>query len=115
MEHKLPILNYGSGALASKVSAETIEYHRGKHNKGYADHLNRHIVGTQFEGCSLKDIVKKRPNVRSLAQHKHGITHSISTTLHQKVAVLLQERLAKLSLTLSAHSSSLRLNTLMLP
>ena len=39
------------------MSSETIEYHYGKHLKGYADNLNRLIVGTPYEGMALEQVV----------------------------------------------------------
>ena len=59
MEHKLPELPYAQDALTPNISAETIEYHYGKHNKAYVDNLNKLIPGTEFEKLSLEDIVKK--------------------------------------------------------
>ena len=59
MEHKLPELPYAKDALAPSISAETIEYHYGKHHKAYVDNLNKLILGTEFEKMSLEDIVKK--------------------------------------------------------
>ena len=59
MEHKLPELPYAKDALAPGISAETIEYHYGKHHKAYVDNLNKLILGTEFEKMSLEAIVKK--------------------------------------------------------
>lgn len=59
MEHKLPELPFDKGALAPNISAETLEYHYGKHHKAYVDNLNKLIPGTEFEKLSLEDIIKK--------------------------------------------------------
>ena len=59
MEHKLPDLSYAQDALAPHISAETIEYHYGKHHKAYVDNLNTLIPGTEFELMPREDIVKK--------------------------------------------------------
>ena len=59
MEHKLPSLPYSNDALAPRISAETIEYHYGKHHKAYVDNLNKLIPGTEFEKMALEDIIKK--------------------------------------------------------
>jgi len=59
MEHKLPDLPYAKDALAPSISAETIEYHYGKHHKAYVDNLNKLILGSEFEKMSLEEIVKK--------------------------------------------------------
>ena len=59
MEHKLPELPYAKSALAPHISAETLEYHYGKHHAAYVANLNKLIVGTEFADASLEDIIKK--------------------------------------------------------
>jgi Fe-Mn family superoxide dismutase len=59
MEHKLPDLPYAGDALTPHISAETIEYHYGKHHRAYVDNLNKLIPGTEFENMALEDIIKK--------------------------------------------------------
>ena len=59
MEHELPDLPYAKDALAPNISAETMEYHYGKHHKTYVDNLNKLIPGTEFENMNLEEIVKK--------------------------------------------------------
>ena len=55
----LPELPYAKDALAPHMSAETLEYHYGKHHKAYVDNGNKLIAGTEFENLSLEEIVKK--------------------------------------------------------
>lgn len=59
MEHKLPELPYSNDALAPHISAETIEYHYGKHHNAYVTKLNAGIQGTEFAEMSLEDIIMK--------------------------------------------------------
>ncbi len=59
MAHKLPELPYAMSALAPHISEETLEYHYGKHHQTYVTNLNNLIKGTEFEGLSLEDIIKK--------------------------------------------------------
>jgi Fe-Mn family superoxide dismutase len=59
MEHKLPELPYSKDALAPMISAETLEYHYGKHHKTYVDNLNKLIPGTEFEKMTLEEIIRK--------------------------------------------------------
>jgi Fe-Mn family superoxide dismutase len=59
MEHKLPELPFAKDALAPHISAETIEYHYGKHHAAYVANLNKLIPGTEFESLPLEEIVKK--------------------------------------------------------
>lgn len=59
MEHKLPELPYAKNALEPYISAETIEFHYGKHHQAYVTNLNKLIIGTEFENASLEEIIKK--------------------------------------------------------
>ena len=59
MAHTLPPLPYAQDALAPHISAETFEYHYGKHHQAYVTNLNNLIPGTEFESLSLEEIVKK--------------------------------------------------------
>jgi Fe-Mn family superoxide dismutase len=59
VEHKLPELPYAKTALAPHISAETLEFHYGKHHATYVANLNKLIVGTEFAEASLEDIIKK--------------------------------------------------------
>ena len=51
-------LPYPIDALEPVISARTLEFHHGKHLKGYVDNLNKLIAGTEFESMSLEDIVR---------------------------------------------------------
>jgi len=59
MEHTLPALPYAKDALAPHLSAETLEFHYGKHHQTYVTNLNNLIKGTEFENATLEEIVKK--------------------------------------------------------
>jgi Fe-Mn family superoxide dismutase len=59
MEHTLPPLPYAKDALQPHMSAETLEYHYGKHHQAYVTNLNNLIKGTEFENMSLEEIIKK--------------------------------------------------------
>lgn len=58
MKHELIKLPFGKNALEAGISAETIEYHYGKHHQKYVDTLNSLIGGTEFENKKLTDIIK---------------------------------------------------------
>lgn len=58
MSFELPALPYAKNALEPHISAETIEYHYGKHHQTYVTNLNNLIKGTPFEGRSLEEIVR---------------------------------------------------------
>jgi len=58
MAHTLPELPWPKDALAPTISAETIDYHYGKHHKAYVDKLNAAIEGTDKAGLSLEELVR---------------------------------------------------------
>lgn len=51
-------LPYASDALAPYMSAETLDYHHGKHLATYIKNLNDLIAGTDYENMPLVDIIK---------------------------------------------------------
>jgi Fe-Mn family superoxide dismutase len=59
MEHKLPDLPYAKDALQPYISAETLEFHHGKHHAAYIINLNNLIKGTEFENKPLEEIIMK--------------------------------------------------------
>ncbi len=58
MAFELPELPYDKSALEPHISAETLEYHYGKHHKTYVDKLNGMVEGTEMANKSLEDVVK---------------------------------------------------------
>lgn len=58
MAIELPALPYDKSALEPHISAETLEFHYGKHHNTYVVKLNGLIQGTEHEGKSLEEIVK---------------------------------------------------------
>ncbi len=58
MAFELPALPYAQNALEPHISAETLEFHYGKHHKTYVDKLNGLVEGTDLADKSLEDIVK---------------------------------------------------------
>ncbi len=57
MAFELPQLPYAKDALAPLMSAETFEYHYGKHHQAYVTNLNAAIAGTPNEKKSLEEII----------------------------------------------------------
>jgi Fe-Mn family superoxide dismutase len=58
MAFELPALPYEKNALEPHISAETLEYHYGKHHATYVTKLNGLVEGTDMATKSLEDIVK---------------------------------------------------------
>jgi Fe-Mn family superoxide dismutase len=53
----LPALPYAKDALQPHISAETLEFHHGKHHQAYVTNLNNLIKDTDLAGHSLDDII----------------------------------------------------------
>ena len=58
MAYELPELPYAADALEPVISAETIDYHYGKHHQAYVTNLNKLVAGTEFDGATLEDIIR---------------------------------------------------------
>jgi len=55
---QLPPLPFAKDALSPHISAETLEYHYGKHHQAYVNNLNQLVPGTKYESLSLDEIVR---------------------------------------------------------
>ncbi|SHG81537.1 superoxide dismutase [Fe] [Ferrimonas marina] len=58
MAFELPALPYAKDALEPHISAETLEFHYGKHHNTYVVKLNGLIEGTDLASKSLEEIIK---------------------------------------------------------
>lgn len=59
MNFTKPRLPYTPDALSPYISAETVEFHYGKHESAYIDKLNALTEGTEYAGMPLEEIVVK--------------------------------------------------------
>ena len=59
MTHQLPALPFAETALEPHISAETLQYHHGKHHAKYVSTLNDLVSGTELEDQSLEKIVQE--------------------------------------------------------
>ena len=68
---KLPELPFAPDSFGDIFSAETFEYHHGKHHQTYVTNLNNLIKGTEFEAMDLESIIKKAQGglFNNAAQH----------------------------------------------
>jgi Fe-Mn family superoxide dismutase len=57
MKHTLPALPYAKNALEPYMSAETLEYHYGKHHQSYVTKLNELVKATKFEYMPLEELI----------------------------------------------------------
>ena len=58
MAFELPALPYAKDALEPHISAETLDFHHGKHHNTYVTKLNGLVEGTDLASKSLEEIVK---------------------------------------------------------
>ena len=70
MQHELPPLPFPKNALEPHMSAETLDFHYGKHHKAYVDKLNELIQNTEHANQQLEEIVRtaKGPIFNNAAQ-----------------------------------------------
>ncbi len=57
MEFKLPVLPYPNNSLEPHISAETLDFHHGKHHLAYINKLNELVKGTKYEKMDLVEII----------------------------------------------------------
>jgi superoxide dismutase, Fe-Mn family len=62
MAFELPSLPYAIDALAPHISAETLEFHHGKHHQTYVTNLNNLVEGTDHATASLEDVIMAADN-----------------------------------------------------
>ncbi len=62
MATNLPPLPYNKDSLSPFISANTLEFHYGKHHKAYVDNLNKLIEGTDLDKMPLEEIIKATVN-----------------------------------------------------
>lgn len=57
-EFELPGLPYAMDALEPHISKETLEYHYGKHHRGYVKKLNKAVADSEYVHMSLEEIIQ---------------------------------------------------------
>lgn len=58
MAFELPTLPYAKDALAPTISAETLDFHYGKHHKAYVDKTNGFVADKGLEGKKLSEVIR---------------------------------------------------------
>ena len=98
MIHSVPELPYGHDALAPAISAETIEFHYGKHFQTYVDNLNKMVEGSPYEDMEIEEIVMKAGGAvfNNAAQAwNHDFYFRTLTPVPVQMPELLEEKLTK--------------------
>ncbi len=65
MAFELPPLPYPKNALEPHTSAQTLDFHHGKHHQAYVTNLNNLVKGTPMENQSLEEIIRATANDQS--------------------------------------------------
>ena len=69
MPIELPALPYAMDELAPHISAETLEYHYGKHHASYVTNLNKMLDTAEIDSTSLEQIIADAARVASIGRH----------------------------------------------
>lgn len=80
MTFVLPELPYAKDALVPYMSAETFDFHHGKHHLAYVNKANELAAGTEFVGMELEKaaiIAKKAGNQKLFNQIGQIYNHNI--------------------------------------
>lgn len=98
MKNEMPKLGYPANGLEPIVSAETIEFHYGKHLQTYVTNLANLIKGTEFENREVEEIVAAAPDGGIFNNAGQVLNHTLYFTQFTTPgqASLPQGRLAEL-------------------
>jgi Fe-Mn family superoxide dismutase len=72
MAFNLPDLPYPTDALEPHIDAKTMEIHHDKHHGTYTSKLNDAIKGTELEGLSIEDILRRGTDNLPAAVRNNG-------------------------------------------
>lgn len=83
---ELPNLPYDYDALEPYIDKQTMEIHHTKHHNAYVTNLNKAVEGTDMEGKSLEDLMKKVSGLPTAVRNNGGghYNHSLFWTLMKK-------------------------------
>jgi Fe-Mn family superoxide dismutase len=83
---ELPKLPYDYDALEPSIDKMTMEIHHTKHHNAYVTNLNKAIEGTDMEGKSIEELLKKVSGLPTAVRNNGGghYNHSMFWTLMKK-------------------------------
>lgn len=99
MPFQLPELPYAKDALAPHISAETIEYHYGKHHQAYINNLNQLLTDHPMANDTLENIIMQSEgglfnNAAQVWNHTfywHCLSPQGGSNPHGKIAELITQ------------------------
>ena len=77
MKFTMPQLPYERHELAPVISAETIDFHYGKHLNAYITNLNNLLLGSPFEDQPLNSIIESAPEGGILNNAGQVLNHTL--------------------------------------
>jgi superoxide dismutase, Fe-Mn family len=83
---ELPKLPYDYDALEPYIDKQTMEIHHTKHHNAYVTNLNKAVEGTDMEGKSVEDLMKKVSGLPTAVRNNGGghFNHSLFWTIMKK-------------------------------
>jgi Fe-Mn family superoxide dismutase len=101
MAFTLPDLPFAKDSLAPHISAETFDFHHGKHHNAYIGKANELIAGTQFETMTAEEIIVKTADsaehgalFNNVAQHwNHTFFWYSLSPEKQEIPTALEEKI----------------------
>jgi Fe-Mn family superoxide dismutase len=72
MAFTLPELPYAYNALEPNIDARTMEIHHSKHHNAYVTNLNAALVGTEWEGKSLEELMANMSKLPAAVRNNGG-------------------------------------------
>ena len=72
MAFTLPDLPYAKDALAPHISADTLEFHHGKHHKTYVDKANAALEGSSYDGSDLEATIQKAWDAKDMGMFNNA-------------------------------------------
>ena len=72
MAFTLAALPYAYEALEPHIDTQTMQIHHDKHHQAYVDNLNKAVAGTDNEGKSLEDLVKRAGSISPAVRNNGG-------------------------------------------
>lgn len=89
MTFTLPPLPFGKNDLEPYISAQTLDFHYGKHHQAYVTNLNNLAAGTDYETKSLEEVILssfQKMWAFLTTPPKFGIIHSIGIASRKMAA-----------------------------
>ena len=103
---ELPNLPFTKDSMPDFCSAETFDFHHGKHHAAYVSKLNVAIEGTDYVGKELEEVIKTSKSENNLAVFNNAAQHFNHSFFWETLSPEKQEVPADLAEKLTAKFGS---------